>query len=89
VDFVLLQACEKSGEDTETLDYDQHNPFQICGRSFRPIYQGRPEVTCPFCGCSFQPEFKGSVCDVCTVAEVGRDAVGLRVSILQFSGHRS
>jgi coatomer subunit alpha len=85
----MFQACEKNPEDSETLDYDQHNPFQICGRSLRPIYQGRPEVTCPFCQTSYLPEFKGSVCDVCTVAEVGKEASGLKISSLQFSGHRN
>jgi coatomer subunit alpha len=66
------------------LEYDQHNPFQLCCRTFKPIYQGKPESVCPLCHASYQPQFAGTVCDVCTVAEVGREAVGLRISLLQF-----
>ncbi|XP_022113123.1 coatomer subunit alpha [Pieris rapae] len=80
----ILQACEKTPTDEHQLLYDEHNPFSICGISYLPIYRGKPEEKCPLCGASFLPEHKGKLCTVCGVAEVGKDALGLRICPLQF-----
>jgi len=80
----MLQACDKNLVDEHTLAYDEHNPFNICGKSYTPIYRGKPEEKCPLCGASFQPQFKSTICNVCKVAEIGKDVMGLRISPLQF-----
>ncbi|CAG4993493.1 unnamed protein product [Colias eurytheme] len=80
----ILQACEKTPTDEHQLLYDEHNPFNICGISYKPIYRGKPEEKCPLCGASFLPEHKGKLCQVCGVAEIGKDALGLRICALQF-----
>lgn len=80
----ILQACDKNPTDEHQLLYDEHNPFAVCGRTYRPIYRGKPEEKCPLCQASHLPQFKGTVCSVCTVAEVGKDTVGLRISTIQF-----
>ncbi|PNF39948.1 Coatomer subunit alpha [Cryptotermes secundus] len=80
----ILQACDKNLVDEHQLQYDEHNPFAICGRTYRPIYRGKAEEKCPLCGASYMPQFKGTVCAICMVAEVGKDTVGLRISPLQF-----
>ncbi|KAH8035355.1 hypothetical protein HPB51_004596 [Rhipicephalus microplus] len=80
----ILQACDKTPTDAHELRYDEHNPFALCGKSYVPIYRGKPEAKCPLCGASYLPEFKGIVCGVCSVAEVGKDTIGLRISALQF-----
>lgn len=80
----ILQACEKNPVDQHNIQYDEHNPFSICGQSYKPIYRGKPEIKCPFCQASYFPEFKGNVCRVCSVAEIGKDTIGLRISPLQF-----
>ncbi|XP_026729965.1 coatomer subunit alpha isoform X2 [Trichoplusia ni] len=80
----ILQACEKSLTDEHQLLYDEHNPFNICGISYKPIYRGKPEEKCPLCGASFLPEHKGKLCPVCGVAEIGKDVIGLRICPLQF-----
>ncbi len=36
----VLAACEKSPADTEQLNYDPRNPFDICSLTFTPIYRG-------------------------------------------------
>ncbi|XP_065347768.1 coatomer subunit alpha [Cloeon dipterum] len=79
----ILQVCDKTPTDEHELEYDQHNPFQLCGYSHKPIYQGTPEVVCPLCHASYFPQFAGRVCTVCMVAEIGRDASGLKISMLQ------
>lgn len=80
----ILQACELNLTDEHSLEYDEHNPFSLCANTFKPIYKGKPEEKCPLCGASYQPTFKGTLCNVCEVAEVGKDVVGLRISPLQF-----
>lgn len=80
----VVQVCEKNPVDEISLQYDEHNPFTVCASSYVPIYRGKPEVQCPLCGASYLPEHRGITCTVCTVAQVGKDCVGLRISPLQF-----
>jgi len=80
----VLAACEKNPTDAVELDYDQHNPFDLCAQSYVPIYKGRPVCECPLCKATYLPEFKGKVCNVCTVSQVGKECIGLRISPIQF-----
>lgn len=80
----ILQACEVNAVDEHTLQYDEHNPFNLCAYTYRPIYKGKPEEKCPLCGASYNPTYKGVVCNVCEVSEIGKDVIGLRISPLQF-----
>lgn len=80
----ILQASERNPTDAIEVQYDEHNPFNICASSYVPIYRGKPEINCPLCGASYLPEHAGQLCKVCTVSEVGKDCIGLRVSPLQF-----
>uniref|UniRef100_A0A646QF04 Coatomer subunit alpha n=1 Tax=Hemiscolopendra marginata TaxID=943146 RepID=A0A646QF04_9MYRI len=80
----ILLASEKNCVDEHQLQYDEHNPFSICGQTYKPIYRGKAEEKCPLCLTSFLPQFKASVCPICTVAEIGKDCIGLRISPIQF-----
>uniref|UniRef100_A0A803WD19 COPI coat complex subunit alpha n=1 Tax=Ficedula albicollis TaxID=59894 RepID=A0A803WD19_FICAL len=80
----ILTACEKNPVDSQQLNYDQHNPFDICAASFRPIYRGKALERCPLSGACYSPEFRGQICRVTTVTEIGKDVLGLRISPLQF-----
>ncbi|CAI9735621.1 coatomer subunit alpha-like isoform X1 [Octopus vulgaris] len=80
----ILVACEKNPVDQHEMKYDQHNPFDICAATYVPIYRGKPVVKCPLSGACYQPEFKGEVCRVTKVTEIGRDCIGLRISPIQF-----
>lgn len=80
----ILQACDTNPVDELQLEYDEHNPFAICGYSYKPIYRGKPEEKCPLCGASYFPQYKGLLCNVCEVAEIGLDGMDLRISTLQF-----
>lgn len=79
----VLAAAEKEPKDAHQLNYDEHNPFVICARTFTPLYRGKPQVKCPFCGASYLPEFSGNLCSICEVAEIGKEATGLRISVTQ------
>ncbi|XP_059357563.1 coatomer subunit alpha [Carassius carassius] len=80
----ILAACEKSPTDAHQLNYDPHNPFDICPASFTPLYRGRPVEKCPLSGACYCPKYKGEVCRVTQATEIGKDVIGLRVSPLQF-----
>uniref|UniRef100_A0A0M3ILK3 COPI_C domain-containing protein n=1 Tax=Ascaris lumbricoides TaxID=6252 RepID=A0A0M3ILK3_ASCLU len=79
----VLAAAEKDPTDAHKLHYDELNPFVVCSRTFTPLYRGKPQVKCPFCGASYSPDLAGGICDVCQVAEIGRDTIGLRISVVQ------
>lgn len=68
----ILSACEKNPTDTYQLNYDMHNPFDICAASYRPIYRGKPVEKCPLSGACYCPEFHGQICRVTTVRESQR-----------------
>jgi len=80
----ILAACEKNPVDAHQLLYDEHNPFDICAASYRPIYRGKPVVKCPLSNACYLPEYKGEVCRVTKVTEIGKDCIGLRISPIQF-----
>uniref|UniRef100_A0A669E511 Coatomer subunit alpha n=1 Tax=Oreochromis niloticus TaxID=8128 RepID=A0A669E511_ORENI len=77
----ILAACEKNLTDAHQLNYDPHNPFDLCAASFVPLYRGRPVEKCPLSGACYCPPYKGQIC---RVTEIGKDVIGLRVSPLQF-----
>lgn len=35
----ILAACDKNPTDEHKLQYDQHNPFVLCAKSYQPIYR--------------------------------------------------
>lgn len=80
----ILQACEVNPIDEHKLDYDEFNPFKICGYSFKPLYRGKPEVICPFCATSYDPKYKDKLCNVCVLSQIGKESIGLRISSVQF-----
>ncbi|KAK6042602.1 hypothetical protein COOONC_19893, partial [Cooperia oncophora] len=84
----VLAAAEQDNKDPHQLAYDEHNPFVVCSRNYVPLYRGKPQCKCPFCGASFSVGLEGTVCDgragaVVQVAEIGKDVIGLRISTLQ------
>uniref|UniRef100_A0A915E442 Coatomer subunit alpha n=1 Tax=Ditylenchus dipsaci TaxID=166011 RepID=A0A915E442_9BILA len=79
----MLAVAERENTNAFELNYDEHNPFLICSRNFAPLYRGKPQIKCPFCGASYSTSLNGEVCDVCQVAEIGREAAGLRISTVQ------
>lgn len=80
----ILQACDKTPVDEHSLQYDELNPFAVCGHSFKPIYRGKPEEKCPFCSASYMPEFSGRTCRVCLISQIGKSSSGLKISPVQF-----
>lgn len=80
----VLAACEKNLTDAMEVNYDQHNPFDLCAASYVPIYRGKAVEKCPLSGACYLPEYKDEVCRVTKSTTIGSDVVGLRISSIQF-----
>ncbi|KAI9797473.1 MAG: hypothetical protein M1835_000415 [Candelina submexicana] len=72
-------ACERIPRDAVEVDFDQFAEFDICATSYTPIYSGSPSVACPYDGSKYHPQYKGTICRICEVAEIGAPASGLRL----------
>ncbi|CCX30812.1 Similar to Coatomer subunit alpha; acc. no. P53622 [Pyronema omphalodes CBS 100304] len=71
--------CERTPTNAVDVDYDEFTSFNVCPASLTPIYTGQPSVQDPFCGAHYLPEYKGQVCRVSQVTEIGAATAGLRL----------
>lgn len=79
----MLGACQQQGRNAIKINFDEKNPFKIDARNLAPIYAGSAHVECPYCHAVYQPGDRNSLCDVCDLATVGNDTVGLVVSTVR------
>ena len=75
----ILQACDKNPVDEHQLQYDEHNPFDICAASFVPIYRGAECEVAPLSQAKYLPKYKGEVCRVDKVSQIGKSTAGLKI----------
>mmetsp|Transcript_28239 Transcript_28239/g.86286 ORF Transcript_28239/g.86286 Transcript_28239/m.86286 type:complete len:95 (+) Transcript_28239:3631-3915(+) len=72
----VIQNCETDLNDEIQIAYDERNPFVICNKSFGPIYRGSELTHCSYCKAAYLPQFKGIVCEGCTMGLVGGEGTG-------------
>ncbi|TID22465.1 Coatomer alpha subunit [Venturia nashicola] len=77
----IKTSCERNPNDEIDIDYDQFADFEICAASFTPIYGGSPSVTSPYCGAKYHSKYKGTVCKIDEVTQIGAPASGLRLFV--------
>lgn len=75
----IKAQCERNPNDAHEIDYDQFAEFDICAASHTPIYHGSSFESCAFDGSKYQSKYKGTVCAVCGVCEVGKMGSGLKL----------
>ena len=75
----ILQACDKNPSDEHQIMYYEHNPFDISAGNYVPIYRGAECETAPLSGAKYSPEFKGQVCKIDRVSQIGKGAAGLKI----------
>ncbi|PRP73576.1 coatomer protein complex [Planoprotostelium fungivorum] len=73
----VVQSSEKENTNAVKVQYNEKNPFAICGATLTPIYKGTPHLNCSFCATSFLEEKRGTLCPVCNIASVGAEASGI------------
>ncbi|KAI1340692.1 Coatomer, alpha subunit [Xylariaceae sp. FL0016] len=71
--------CERNPHDAVEIEYDQFAEFDICAASFTPIYSGTAYEECAFDGSRYHAKYKGTVCKVCDVCEIGKHGSGLKL----------
>lgn len=71
--------CERNPNDAIDIEFDQFAEFDICAASHTPIYSGTAYEECAFDGSKYHSQYKGSVCRVCDVCEIGKHGSGLRL----------
>ena len=72
-------VAERNPADAIEIDFDQFADFEICAASHTPIYGGNPSVACPYDGSKYHNKYKGTVCKICEVCQIGAPASGLRL----------
>ena len=71
--------CERNPRDAVEIEYDQFAEFDVCAASHTPIYSGSALEECAFDGAKYHTKYKGTVCVVCGVCEVGKHGSGLKL----------
>ncbi|KAF7717013.1 Coatomer subunit alpha [Penicillium ucsense] len=77
----IKAQCERNPQDAIDIEFDQFAEFDICAASFTPIFSGSPCVIDPFTGAKYHEQYKGSVCRISDVTEIGAPASGLRLFV--------
>lgn len=77
----VRQTCERNPTDAIDIDFDQFAEFDICAASYTPIYSGSASVACPYCSSKYHSKYKGTVCKVCEVCQLGAPASGLKLFV--------
>ncbi|KAJ6114672.1 coatomer subunit alpha [Penicillium sp. IBT 16267x] len=77
----IKAQCERNPSDAIDIEFDQFAEFDICAASFTPIFSGSPCVTDLFSGAKYHEQYKGSVCRISEVTEIGAPASGLRLFV--------
>lgn len=71
--------AERTPTNAVDIEYDQFADFDICAASYTPIYAGQEFVQDPFTGAKYLPKYRGEVCRITMVTEIGAPASGLRL----------
>lgn len=77
----MLQKSEAEARNAMALDYDERSAFYLCAGSLTPIPRAAAFVRAPYSGAYYKPEFKGSVCVVDGMSQVGVETIGLVTSL--------
>lgn len=77
----MKSKCERNPMDKYEIDYDPSADFDICAASYTPIYDASSSssTSCPYDGSKYQMQYKGSLCRICDLVEIGAPASGLRL----------
>jgi coatomer protein complex subunit alpha (xenin) len=77
----IKSVCERNPNDVVDIDFDQFAEFEICAASYTPIYKGSPSVACAYDLSKYHPKYKGTVCRVCEVTQIGASGTGAGVRL--------
>ena len=73
----VLQRSEREGRNAVESGYDPRGAFVVEAKSLRPLKKEEERTRCPYCGAVYQAEAAKTLCEVCELATVGVETVGL------------
>ena len=73
----VLQISEQQARNTHKIAYDEKGGFSICCGSLTSIPRGSELVRSPYCGAAYLPAYKGQVCSIDGMAQIGLETLGL------------
>jgi len=76
------KVCEQKASDAHNIRFDVRAPvenFKLCSGSFTPIAATDTTVQCPYCGAFYHAGYKGKLCDVCQLSEIGANTLGIQL----------
>ncbi|EMR08383.1 hypothetical protein PNEG_03223 [Pneumocystis murina B123] len=74
----ILAIGDRSPKDAIKINYDPFTDFDICAKSYTPIYKGNLKEICPFCGAKYLLKYKKTLCVICKISSIGASATGRR-----------
>jgi len=78
----ILAVAEQKGTDAHAVNFDTKAPvedFRICCASLTPLTgTTEPTTQCPYCGATYWAKEKGKLCQVCELAEIGANTLGVQ-----------
>ncbi|KXJ89340.1 coatomer WD associated region-domain-containing protein [Microdochium bolleyi] len=77
----IKAQCERNPHDAIEIEYDQFAEFEVCAASYTPIYSGDAHEKCAFDGSKYHSKYKGTICAVCEVCEIGKHGSGLKLFV--------
>lgn len=78
----LLQVCEQKAADAHEIKFDSRSSledFKLCAGSLTPIGPTDLTASCPYCGALYHASYKGKLCDVCELSEIGANTLGIQL----------
>lgn len=80
----LLAYCQQVFTNDLSLDCELPETSTdiasiLCQKSFSIVLPSMPSSRCPYCGSLYHKSHKGSLCETCQVAQVGLEALGLKL----------
>jgi coatomer protein complex subunit alpha (xenin) len=76
------RAAEAKASDAHQIRFDVKSAveeFKLCAGSLTVIGPNDVVIKCPFCGALFTVDYKGKLCPVCELSEIGANTLGLQL----------
>lgn len=77
----VVSRGQRNPRDAHEIAYDQNTPFNICAATHTPIYEGSSYEESAYSGAKYLPKYKGTVCVVDGLSQVGLAGSGLRNTV--------
>lgn len=78
----LLQVSEAKASDANQIRFDARAPvedFKMCFGSLVPLAATDATTSCPFCSSVYAATYKGKLCDICQLSEIGANTLGIKL----------